>query len=82
MLDVIAPIREITGVDPGALPDSLLTSTEPVVVRGLVSRWPLVQAATAMSAARSTRIAARVRDVIDHLRGARVRIVRARAAHP
>ena len=45
MLDVIAPIREITGVDPGALPDSLLTSTEPVVVRGLVSRWPLVQAA-------------------------------------
>ncbi len=39
------PIREITGVDPGALPDSLLTATEPVVVRGLVSHWPLVQAA-------------------------------------
>lgn len=39
------PIREITGVDPGALPDLLLDSTEPVVVRGLVSHWPLVQAA-------------------------------------
>ena len=50
MLDVIAPIREITGVDPGALPDSLLTSTEPVVVRGLVSRWPLVQAVDAACA--------------------------------
>jgi hypothetical protein len=37
-------------VDPGALPDSLLTATEPVVVRGLVSRWPLVQAATRSSA--------------------------------
>jgi hypothetical protein len=42
---VPAPIREISGVDPAALPDSLLNSTEPVVVRGLVSSWPLVQAA-------------------------------------
>jgi hypothetical protein len=42
---VTTPIREITGVDPGALPDFLLDSPEPVVVRGLVSHWPLVQAA-------------------------------------
>jgi hypothetical protein len=37
-------------VDPGALPDTLLNSTEPVVVRGLVSSWPLVQAATRSNA--------------------------------
>ena len=38
-------IREIQGVDPGALPDSLLESIEPLVVRGLVSHWPMVRAA-------------------------------------
>lgn len=38
------PIREITGVAAHALPDSLLESAEPLVVRGLVAGWPLVQA--------------------------------------
>ncbi len=40
-----APIREVSGVDARALPDSLLESAEPLVVRGLVTGWPLVQAA-------------------------------------
>jgi hypothetical protein len=40
-----APIQEISGVDPAALPDALLESTQPLVVRGLVSRWPMVDAA-------------------------------------
>jgi cupin-like protein len=35
-------IRELTGVDARALPDCVLESTEPLVLRGLVSHWPLV----------------------------------------
>jgi len=42
---VPTPIREITGVEARALPDSLLDAAEPLVVRGLVAGWPLVQAA-------------------------------------
>ena len=39
-----ADIRELTGVDPRALPDSLLTSKVPLVIRGLAAGWPLVRA--------------------------------------
>ncbi|MGQ4660433.1 cupin-like domain-containing protein [Lysobacter sp. F6437] len=39
------PIRELAGVDPRALPDDVLHSTTPVVLRGLVDAWPLVRAA-------------------------------------
>ncbi|MGH8084479.1 MAG: cupin-like domain-containing protein [Lysobacter sp.] len=39
------PIPELAGVDPRALPDAVLRSTTPVVLRGLVDAWPLVQAA-------------------------------------
>lgn len=38
------PIREISGLDWRALPDPLLRSDGPVVLRGLVADWPLVQA--------------------------------------
>jgi hypothetical protein len=37
-------ISELTGVDPRALPDDVLQSTQPVVLRGLAAHWPLVQA--------------------------------------
>ena len=37
-------MRELTGVDPQALPDTLLRSTEPVLLRGLVAHWPAAQA--------------------------------------
>lgn len=40
-----APIRELAGVDARALPPTLLESPEPLVVRGLVSHWRMVQAA-------------------------------------
>jgi hypothetical protein len=40
-----ADIREISGVDPNALPAEVLESTEPLVVRGLVAHWPVVRAA-------------------------------------
>ena len=40
-------MREIDGADLRALPDELLTSTQPLVLRGLVSSWPMVQAGLA-----------------------------------
>jgi hypothetical protein len=44
MLPSAEIIREIEGVDPRALPDAVLKSTQPLVLRGLVSDWPLVKA--------------------------------------
>jgi hypothetical protein len=37
-------MRELRGVDPRAIGDEVLTSSEPVVLRGLVSDWPAVRA--------------------------------------
>lgn len=45
MLPLAKPVRELTGLDPQALPDDVLRSMQPVVLKGLVSRWPMVQAA-------------------------------------
>jgi len=47
MLPAAEPIREIDASGPGALTDAVLTSTEPVVLRGLAARWPMVRAAIA-----------------------------------
>jgi hypothetical protein len=41
------PIREIDAGSPGVLTDALLTSTRPLVLRGLAARWPFVRAAIA-----------------------------------
>lgn len=38
------PIEERHGLDPRALPDDVLHATEPLVLRGLVADWPMVQA--------------------------------------
>jgi hypothetical protein len=38
------PVREVRGLDSQALPEDLLTSTEPVVLKGLVAHWPAVRA--------------------------------------
>jgi len=38
-------IRELHGLTPAGLNDAILTSTEPLVLRGLATAWPLVQAA-------------------------------------
>ena len=35
-------IREVASVDPRALPDEVLASTEPLVLRGLATHWPVV----------------------------------------
>ena len=47
MPDNVEPIREIDAGAPGVLTDALLTSTRPLVLRGLVAHWPLVRAAIA-----------------------------------
>ena len=43
-------IAERHGLDPRALPDALLASTEPVVLRGLTLGWPATQAARSSDA--------------------------------
>jgi hypothetical protein len=45
MLQNAEKIRELSDVDARALPAGLLESTEPLVLRGLVSHWPMVRAA-------------------------------------
>jgi hypothetical protein len=39
------PVRELAGIDPQELPDAILQSPQPVVLRGLVAEWPMVRAA-------------------------------------
>jgi hypothetical protein len=51
MLPDAKPIREVTGIDPRQLPDEILTSTQPLVLRGLVADWPIVRADLASPAA-------------------------------
>jgi hypothetical protein len=38
-------MRELNGVDPQHLPEEVLCSREPLVLRGLVAQWPAVRAA-------------------------------------
>jgi len=47
VLPVPEPIAELQGSDPRSLPESVLTRSTPVVLRGLASTWPAVQAARA-----------------------------------
>lgn len=41
------PMRELAGATPAMLSDALLTSTQPLVLRGLLAHWPAVQAGLA-----------------------------------
>ncbi len=45
MLPIAKQVRTLTGLDPQALPDDVLRSTQPLVLKGLVSEWPVVKAA-------------------------------------
>jgi hypothetical protein len=47
MLPIEKTVREVHGIRPGPLPDDVLKSSRPLVLRGLVADWPLVQAAMA-----------------------------------
>ena len=53
MLQTAEKIREVSGVDARACPAGLLESTEPLVLRGLVTHWPMVRAALESSQAAS-----------------------------
>ncbi len=44
MPEISQTVKEVQGVAADAVPDEVLTSTEPLVLRGLVSDWPFVQA--------------------------------------
>ncbi|MDZ4814544.1 MAG: cupin-like domain-containing protein [Pseudomonadota bacterium] len=54
MLARCNPVREVAGIDPQALPDAILQGTQPVVIRGLISNWPMVQAGLESTHAAST----------------------------
>lgn len=43
-LPIATKVRELHGIDPRALPEEVLHATEPLVLRGLVAGWPIVQA--------------------------------------
>jgi len=45
MVPVEQSMREIHGIRPNAIPPDVLTSTRPLLLRGLVADWPIVQAA-------------------------------------
>jgi hypothetical protein len=44
MLKIESSVEELSGLDPASLPDAVLSSTRPLLLRGLVAGWPLVQA--------------------------------------
>lgn len=45
MLEISQQVEELQGCRPEAIPDSVLNSSVPLVLRGLADSWPLVQAA-------------------------------------
>ena len=63
MLALADNMQEISGVDAQApLPDSILKSTQPLVLRGLAANWPLVRAARESSGAASAYVRRFYRD--------------------
>jgi hypothetical protein len=44
MLPAAKQVREVRGLTPETLTDEILTSTEPLLLRGLVASWPATQA--------------------------------------
>ena len=55
-------MRELTGIDPRALPEAILQATEPVVIRGLVADWPVVKAGLGSAQAAVTYLRSFYRD--------------------
>ena len=45
MLKIENSVRSINNLRPDSIPEDLLTSTEPLLLKGLVADWPIVQAA-------------------------------------
>ena len=45
MLTIEKSVREISGLGPGEVPENVLKSSEPLLLKGMVAEWPVVQAA-------------------------------------
>jgi len=54
MLKIENSVEELSGLDPAALPDAVLSSTRPLLLRGLVAGWPLVPAGVQSAVAAMT----------------------------
>ena len=44
MLDIHTSVQQIEGIDPNNIPLEILSSEKPLILKGLASAWPLVQA--------------------------------------
>lgn len=44
MLEIDKTVEEVEGIRPESIPAEILTSTEPLLLKGLVSEWPFVKA--------------------------------------
>jgi hypothetical protein len=44
MLNIDTQVKVVNGCQPSDLPEAVLTSTQPLVLKGLVSKWPAVKA--------------------------------------
>jgi len=45
VLDIERTVKQVTGLGPTGLSDEILLSTEPLLLKGIVSDWPMVRAA-------------------------------------
>lgn len=45
MLTIKKSTRELTGLHPGEVPEEVLNSSEPLLLKGMVDQWPIVHAA-------------------------------------
>ena len=45
MLEIDRQVETVDGLKPDAIPDDVLTSTRPLLLKGLVADWPFVRAA-------------------------------------
>lgn len=44
MLDIPTTVKEVHGIDPDNIPAEILNSDQPLLLKGIASHWPLVQA--------------------------------------
>ena len=45
LVNLMRQIREVSNIDPNGIPDEILSSKEPILLKNLVGHWPLVKAA-------------------------------------
>ncbi|RYE57242.1 MAG: cupin-like domain-containing protein, partial [Sphingobacteriales bacterium] len=53
MLNIKRTVRVVDGCEPDDIPQFILNSDEPLILKGLVEKWPLVEAARTSTEAAS-----------------------------